>query len=711
MLRIKDTVSILKKSKMEEMYLKLSRFVLGNITVEYYQIKDAIEWIVIPTNRKETVCLPQKIKADSLIQAKLVGDDYPKGFSTGYTMRNSQTVQNLRFVEQQKIESSKQIEIQTVLADFQGNQYCHHVVWERDSSVLEVYTSFVNHSNQTQKLEMLSSLSLSNLSPFHQKNAIGNLVLTRYKSKWSYEGKRVTNKIEELQLEPSWKPSGVALEKYGQVGSMPVKGWFPYFALTDVEQEVTWAFTIAHPGSWQIEVYRLDEDLCVSGGLADRDYGHWLKIVEQGETFETPHTFLTVLEGDERLASQQLTTQLENKPLFTQHPTEENLAIQFNEFCTTWGLPTEQLIQQSVQVLKNRGIQYYIIDAGWYAGDKGWEKSHGDWQFNQTQFPNGLEPVLANIRAAGMIPGIWFELETVGTDSVASTFFDQLLSRDDVTLTAGTRRFWNMRHPKVREYLKVRVIDFLKQYQFGYLKIDYNESFGIGFDGEESFGEANRLQLAASQAFIREIQEALPDLVIENCSSGGHRLEYSMMGLTDLSSFSDAHETASIPVIAANLHHLMLPRQSLIWAVIRKYDTTKRLYYSMTNTFLGRMCLSGDVNELTATQWAVIDQGIAFYQAIKELIKHGTTTIYGGDYLSYRALEEAQIVLRKNHKQAYIIVHNFKQKKVVLPIAIATIYAMYGLTEQNISLEQKDKEAVLTFPEEEMACALLIDLQ
>ena len=37
-----------------------------------------------------------------------------------------------------------------------------------------------------------------------------------------------------------------------------------------------------------------------------------------------------------------------------------------------------------------------------------------------------------------------------------------------------------------------------------------------------------------------------------------------------MSSFSDAHELVEIPIIAANLHRLMLPRQSQIWAVLHR---------------------------------------------------------------------------------------------------------------------------------------------
>ena len=73
-------------------------------------------------------------------------------------------------------------------------------------------------------------------------------------------------------------------------------------------------------------------------------------------------------------------------------------------------------------------------------------------------------------------------------------------------------------------------------------------------------------------------------------------MEPSMIELCDMVSFSDAHEEKEIPVIAANVHRMIPPGQSEIWAVLRAEDTGKRIVYSMANTFLGVMCLSGDVH-------------------------------------------------------------------------------------------------------------------
>jgi alpha-galactosidase len=54
--------------------------------------------------------------------------------------------------------------------------------------------------------------------------------------------------------------------------------------------------------------------------------------------------------------------------------------------------------------------------------------------------------------------------------------------------------------------------------------VDYNETAGIGFDDPDSLGEGLCKQIDAQYRLFAKIREHLPDLVIENCASGGHRL-------------------------------------------------------------------------------------------------------------------------------------------------------------------------------------------
>jgi len=262
---------------------------------------------------------------------------------------------------------------------------------------------------------------------------------------------------------------------------------------------------------------------------------------------------------------------------------------------------------------------------------------------SREKFPDGLKKTADHIREAGLVPGLWFEFENVGVNSsIALQEKAHLLTRDNYTIVSGERAFWNFCDPWVQDYLSQKVINFLRENGFEYIKVDYNDTYGIGCDGAESYGEALRQQVIEVQNFFRKIKEEIPGIIIENCASGGHRLEPSMMALSSMASFSDAHKCSSIPIIAANLHRAILPRQSQIWAVLHSDDSDRRLVYSLVNTFLGRMCLSGSIAELSEKQKAIVRSAIAFYRKAYPVISEGISLRYGTHIGNYRQLQCAR---------------------------------------------------------------------
>ena len=210
--------------------------------------------------------------------------------------------------------------------------------------------------------------------------------------------------------------------------------------------------------------------------------------------------------------------------------------------------------------------------------------------------------------------------------------------------------------------------------------------------------------MMASQDYFRKISREIPGIVIENCASGGHRLEPSYMELSSMASFSDAHECEEIPIIAANLHRAILPRQSQIWAVIRTTDSKKRIAYSIINTFLGRMCLSGDVTELSEEQWEIIDRGIKFYNRIRFVIKEGRSYRYGPKIDCIRHAKGWQGIYRQgNHGEAFAVIHIFDgtlPKEIVLDLPKGQKYEIceiYSDTDEKIEMK---KNQLLYVPKE-----------
>lgn len=648
---------------------------LGDMVVRFRQDADTVGMELLPVSMLDSVVarrelltdpavaqLPAKWgpfrawNVDPLVHVKIIGDEGPGGFAQGRTMRGAG---RLSFVNQEVRTAGSEKRVRTLLKHPAGLEVLHEIAWNPGQPFLAVHTTACNRGDSPVHLEMLGSFSLGGITPFDPADAPERLWLHRFRSGWCSEGRLESLPAEALNLDRSWTGHAAFCERFGQVGAMPTRGFFPRVIAEDRISGVFWGAQLAWAGSWQLEIYRRDDCLCLSGGLADREFGHWMKTLQPGESFVSPSAFLSVARGDLQNICDRLNDGY-SAGCKAQPPIEHDLPILYNDWCLAWGTPTQELVEATVRRLAGTPVKYYIIDAGWYAGKDGnWERGQGDWIANDSQFPNGLKPVADAIREAGMIPGLWFECEVAGSDSAAFSLTDHLLKRDGHVIGVPGRRFWDMRDPWVMDYLRRRIIGLLKSCGFGYLKIDYNETIGIGCDGAESLGEGLRQHILGVHHWLDLLRSEMPQLVIESCSSGGHRHEPSIVERCAMTSFSDAHETVDIPIICANLQALLLPRQIQTWCVLRPEDSRRRLVYSLSATFLGRMALSGDIHSLSPWQWEAACVAMNLYRKVVDVIRDGRTQRLGPPVLNYHHPKGWQAVLRRHKNRMLVVAHHF----------------------------------------------------
>jgi alpha-galactosidase len=646
----------------------ISKYTFGDMTALYYKADGTVALSIVPNSKVDLIKESKLDCAESLVQIFTTGDDFPYGYSQGITMRNSPDLCKYIYKGQTKKEVSGGCDIVTTF-DRSGRVFSHHLVWS-GGRYFACYSELDNSSGEKVEIQMMASFSLGGLTPFIDGEAPCALKLHRMRSYWSEEGRMEDILLENLGLAASWGKGNVKCERFGQLGAMPVRKFFPFAAIEDTVSGVTWAAQIKWAGSWQIEAYRKGDQVSLSGGLADYEFGHFKKSLAPGDKFKTPVAFITVAGGGVDTVCERLLDAQEH--CLDVPESEEKLPVLYNEYCDTWGNPNAEKISKQVKTAKLLGLKYFVIDAGWYGSD-GWWLAMGDWAVCEEKFPKGIKYAADIIRNAGLIPGIWFEFECVGVKSQAFSLYpEHFLKRDGKTIISGDRAFWDFRDPWVIEYLSDKVIKFLKENGFGYIKVDYNDTFGIGCDSPDSLGEGLRRQVTAMQDFFRLIKKEIPDIIIENCASGGHRLEPSMMELVSMASFSDAHELKSIPIIAANLHRAILPRQSQIWAVLRPGDSERRLIYSLVNTCLGRMCLSGNIYELSNNQLETVKRAIAFYKNAAPVIKEGSSYRFGPKAVNYNFPEGWQCVVRLSRDGKS---------------ALAVFNAFGGPLEQNVQIE------------------------
>ena len=133
----------------------------------------------------------------------------------------------------------------------------------RGAMVIE--TSIENHGEKTVTMEMLTSVLLKKIKADK---------IYRLQSFWSAEGMLKIDTIKALDMEHSWSDHGYRVEKFGNLGTMPVRRYFPFVTLEDSNTGFFTGVMLYAPSSWQIELLVKEGDyITISGGLADRDSG------------------------------------------------------------------------------------------------------------------------------------------------------------------------------------------------------------------------------------------------------------------------------------------------------------------------------------------------------------------------------------------------------------------------------------------------------
>ena len=629
------------------------------VPVEGHEGKTTVGLALFPVGEEKEVPM------DSLIQVSFTGDETLIDYTLGVTMRNREGT--LLKVEEQAAEGNGVV---TRLRDARGNVYLHHLEYSPKTGVFTVWAEYCNLTGKEQTLESLQSFSISGIHALRGgKATLAGLRLHRLTSAWSRECRPEEDSFSNLGLDTSWARYGVKCERFGEVGSMSNRGHFPFAAVEDEERHIVWAAMMEAPSSWQMEVYAEKETCALSGGLADYEFGHWRKNIAPGESFATHKAFLTVKSSVLACCNAFVAEQEQRLKV---PASEESMPVLFNEYCTTWGCPSAENINAILKAIESFPIDTFVIDCGWYKpDDKGWCNAIGDWRESRALFPEGISAVSNAIRAAGKHPGIWFEFEVAGRDS--DCFYDEskLLKRDGRIITGKNRRFLDLRLPKVQEYLKERMLDFLQKNGFEYIKIDYNDSLGIGCDSADGAapGEGGRRIAEESLVWLAKLKEAVEGLVIENCSSGGSRIEPLRMSQVSMCSFSDAHECNEIPLVAANVSRVIPARQMQIWAVLREGESVSRTVYSLCAAMMGRICLSGDVLHLDGERVRLIQKGLEFYQEIKDVVRYGKISLIDNTVEYYRAPEGRQVYIKEYEERKLVIVHFLESaEKVSLPL-------------------------------------------
>lgn len=179
-------------------------------------------------------------------------------------------------------------------------------------------------------------------------------------------------------------------------------------------------------------------------------------------------------------------------------------------------------VMANVPAAAKLGAEYYVIDAGWFGDDPEWSRSIGDWYENTNGgFYGRMKEVADCVRANGMKFGLWFEIErALGTSKAVAAHPEHYVEYEG-------QWFVDFASPSACDYIFEVLSGMITRYGIEFIKFDFNADMLY-----DCYRSAFIRYYEGYRAFIARLRDKYPTVYLENCASGGLR-----MNLTNLRDF------------------------------------------------------------------------------------------------------------------------------------------------------------------------------
>ena len=416
--------------------------------------------------------------------------------------------------------------------------------------------------------------------------------------------------------------------------------------------------------------------------------------LEPGASFETPQAVVVFSDSGINGMSHAFHDLYRNHLIRSPYKNQMRPVLINNLEATYFNFDTQKLLDIAREAHKD-GIEMLVMDDGWFGKRDFDDNSLGDWVVYEKKLQGGLKNLVDQVNALGMKFGIWFEPEMVSKDS------DLLRAHPDWAIQIKGREpgmaraqfVLDITRKEVRDYIMDSVEAILKSANIEYVKWDMNRQVcdvgSIDLPADQIGEYFHRYVLA-----VYEMQERLittfPNLLLENCSSGGARFDPGMFYYSPqiwCSDNTDATERLFIqegtaivyPLSTMGAHVSVCPNH----AIGRVTPFKTRGYVALSGTFGYEL----DITKLSEEDRAMVPRQVALYKKFSPLVREG-------DY--YRITSAAQTV-------DYDCWASISRDKTKALVTFVQLYNRANYKTRMIKIPGLDKDKLykITWPDED----------
>ncbi|MBQ7208895.1 MAG: alpha-galactosidase [Lentisphaeria bacterium] len=320
--------------------------------------------------------------------------------------------------------------------------------------------------------------------------------------------------------------------------------YLPFFGLR-LDGKFFYQCAVGWSGAWRCSFDFVETGLRVRCGLGETDF-----ILHPGEKVRQPSFFLVKHAPDCDADDAQ---NLFRRFMLEHHSPRDSrgnvIPLPFSFACG--GAAPGPMLLELLETIRREKMPFELLwmDAGWYGEDRDpgplsarraevgmindtlgdWHAGRGDWRVDRRIHPDGLRPYADAAARCGMKFMLWFEIERAESGvPVAKAHSEWFLARPDLPEAL----LLDLRLPEARAWALEQIRARIAEDGVSMVRIDFN------FDPVPAWRRADapdRIGLAETQ-YITGLYELwdgiralLPDAAVDNCASGGRRLDFEAL--------------------------------------------------------------------------------------------------------------------------------------------------------------------------------------
>jgi alpha-galactosidase len=309
--------------------------------------------------------------------------------------------------------------------------------------------------------------------------------------------------------------------------------YHPYFVLEDTLGHL-YSYNLFYSGNWRFALENKYDNYELEIGFENE----FRTTMKPGKEFKTPKVgVFTSQEGWSLLRN---TWQKFTDGWMKKNKLQQDIPVAWNHW---WAYEdakiNEEVFIQNITKAAELDVDVCVLDAGWFGNNQHWFDVRGDWyDVDKKKFPSGIAYLSEKVHEKGMKFGFWVEIEGLGKlSNLAITHPSFVAKREKNSL--GYICFGNN---EVVNWAVQTLSDIIETYNCDWIKFDFNLDPGYGCDCiAHGHGEADGLfeHYQGLYNFFSILNNKYPEVVFENCSSGGQRTDLGILSNMHFNFLSD----------------------------------------------------------------------------------------------------------------------------------------------------------------------------